>query len=338
MILVTLVAMPEEIPTWNGDPSGFESFANSCRWYEASLKDSERKLAAPRIWQKLEGAAKSVVKHLEPKDFATETGMNKLLGVLRESPLQKLPIPDSFSRLEKWTGLRRNGSESIPQLLVREEELFVELQQALQRARAERLKHEVRSMGVGASEHDPPTSPTRSPNVTLGRQAEREEEADFRAAEPGPPRDNAGLFENELRGYRLLKASKLSSAERQHVMTLTKNSTHFELVRQALRSLFADGAEGGEDGARHSRRTVWYAEDPNPSWDAWEDDMWAEEVNFWDEEAYWADWSPSSTWAYEDDGDYAGGGDDGLYGGEDHEPTAEELEGEKTRRGLHPRH
>ena len=86
------------------DPSGFESFATSCRWYEASLKDSERKLAAPRIWQKLEGAAKSVVKHLEPKDFATETGMNKLLGVLRESPLQKLPIPDSFSRLEKWTG------------------------------------------------------------------------------------------------------------------------------------------------------------------------------------------------------------------------------------------
>eukprot|EP00913_Durusdinium_trenchii_P007584 g7127.t1 len=119
-------------------------------WYEASLKDSERKLAAPRIWQKLEGAAKSVVKHLEPKDFATETGMNKLLGVLRESPLQKLPIPDSFSRLEKWTGLRRNGGESIPQLLVREEEPFVELQQALQRARAERLKREVRSMGVGA--------------------------------------------------------------------------------------------------------------------------------------------------------------------------------------------
>ena len=320
--------MPDEIPTWSGDPSGFESFATSCRWYEASLKDSERKLAAPRIWQKLEGAAKSVVKHLEPKDFATEAGMNKLLSVLRESLLQKLPIPDSFSRLEKWTGLRRNGGESIPQLLVREEELFVELQQALQRARSERLKHEVRSMGVGASEHDPPTSPTRSPNVTLGRQAEREEEPDFRAAEPGPPKDNAGFFENELRGYRLLKASKLSSAERQHVMTLTKNSTHFELIRQALRSLFADGAEGGEDGARHPRRTVWFAEDPNPSWDTWEDDMRSEEVNFWDEEAYWADWSPSSTWAYEDDGDYAGG-DDGLLGGEDHEPTAEELEGEK---------
>ena len=88
-----------------------------------ALKDSEKKLAAPKIWQRLSGSAKSVVRHLDPKDFSSDTGLENLLRVLRESPLQKLPIPDSFSRLEKWSGLRRGPNETIPQLLVRQEEV-----------------------------------------------------------------------------------------------------------------------------------------------------------------------------------------------------------------------
>ena len=36
--------------------------------------------------------------------------------------------------------MRRTSGKTIPQLLVREEEPFVELQRALQRARAERAK------------------------------------------------------------------------------------------------------------------------------------------------------------------------------------------------------
>ena len=331
-LVVAREAMPsDEVPTWDGDPAGFEGFATSCRWYEASLKDSERKLAAPRVWQKLGGAAKSVVRHLDPASFTTEGGMGKLLSVLRESPLQKLPVPDSFNRLEKWSGLRRAASESIPQLLVREEELFVELQQALQRARAERVKHEVRSMAVGADERDPPTSPTRSPNVagTFRTGGDGDEPREQRQGDPGPPTlDNAGFFENELRGYRLLKASKLSAAEKQHVMTLTKNSTHFQLIRNALRSLFADGGDGGDDaGGRLARRTVWFAEDP--SWDQWEDEWWADETTWGSEEAYWgSDWSPSSGWDYiEDEGDYMIG-DDGLHQVEEegHEQTPEETE------------
>ena len=121
----------EEVPTWDGDPSGFEAFATSCRWYEASLKDNERKLAAPRIWQRLAGAAKSVVRHLDPKNFGTEAGVR------------------------------------------------------------------------------PAVTQTEGKHAAL---------------------DNTGFFENELRGYRLLKAAKLSAAERQHVMTLAKNSAHFQLI------------------------------------------------------------------------------------------------------------
>ena len=128
--------MPEQpdVPVWDGDPSSFENFATSCKWYECSLKESDRRLAAPRIWQKLTGAAKSVVRNLKPQDFDTANGVDKLLEILRESPLQKLPIPDSFSHLEKWSGLRRAQGEDIPHLIIREEELFTELQQGLQRA------------------------------------------------------------------------------------------------------------------------------------------------------------------------------------------------------------
>ena len=98
-----------------------------------------------------------------PGEFDSATGLERLLDVLRQSPLQKLPVPDSFSRLERWTGLRGSGGEEISSLLVREEELFVELKQALQRARVERAKAEKTSTGVGARERDPSESPSRSP-------------------------------------------------------------------------------------------------------------------------------------------------------------------------------
>ena len=124
-----------EVPSWDGNPSTFERFATECRWYQFSLKASEKQLAAPRVWHRLMGSAKSVVRNLDPAVYCTSSGLEKLLDVLRRSPLQRLPVPDTFQRLERWSGLHKRQGESIPQLLVREEELFVELQQSLQRAR-----------------------------------------------------------------------------------------------------------------------------------------------------------------------------------------------------------
>lgn len=76
----------------------------------------------------------------------------------------------------------------------------------------------------------------------------------------------SGFFENELRGYRLLKSSKLSTSEKQHVLTLTKNSTHFVLVRQALRSLFAETDIADE--MKQQKRAVWCTEAPE-DWDGY---------------------------------------------------------------------
>ena len=42
---------------------------------------------------------KSVVKHMEREAFEGTDGLLRFLEVLRSSPLQQLPIPDSFSRI-----------------------------------------------------------------------------------------------------------------------------------------------------------------------------------------------------------------------------------------------
>ena len=278
--------MPDDyVPTWNGDPASFESFVTACEWYATGLKDQERKLAASRIWQRLTGAAKSVVKHLNPSDFDSPAGLNKLLAILRDSPLQKLPVPDSFSRLERWTGLRRNHAETIPQLLVREEELFVELQNALKRARADRIKTTATGVGTGEKERDPSVSPSRSPQFTARRDEEEEVDPGAGRRDDDHPGAEGGFFEDELRGYRLLKAAKLSTSERQHILTLTKNSTHFVAVRRALRTLFAE--ETTEDSRAAQGRRVWWTEGSGD---------WP--VYHMDDENY-SEWSPGGWWSEE---------------------------------------
>ena len=57
----------QKIPTWSGDPVEFETLAIACRWYEKSVKDSERKRSASRVWARLTGPAKAVVGTSEPR-------------------------------------------------------------------------------------------------------------------------------------------------------------------------------------------------------------------------------------------------------------------------------
>ena len=63
------------VPTWNGDAASFVA----CRWYEKSLKETEREQSASRVWQRLTGSAKQVVRHLNPDEYEGEDGLKKLL-------------------------------------------------------------------------------------------------------------------------------------------------------------------------------------------------------------------------------------------------------------------
>ena len=289
------------MPTWSGDPAEFEHFATACRWYEKSLKESERRQAAPRIWSRLQGAAKAVVRHLNPDEYETDRGLQKLLQVLRDSPLQQLPVPDSFSRLEKWNSLRRRDGESIAELLVREEDLFTQLQQALQRARGDRIGNSPVSVSFGPDPRDVPSTPSQTgaggdspirggPRQSAVPQTVPEEPT--RAAV-----SHTDFFGDEMRGYRLLKAASLSRQEKQNILTQTHNSTQFVTIRRALRTMFAEDAEPQRQ-MRRGRGIWWQDADEENFQGDWENEEWLQ----WQEaqEAYWAEWSPTAS-GWQDD-------------------------------------
>ena len=104
-----------------------------------------------------------------------------------------------------------------------------------------------------------------------------------------------------MRGYRLLKAARLTAQERQNILTQSGNSTNFLAVRRALRTLFSEEDDGGHSSWKKSR--IW--------WNA-EDEPWPDDEDAWEpwesydpgqqdwQEAYWQDWSP---WTYDDWGD-----------------------------------
>ena len=157
------------IPSWDGNPSTCETHVTAAKWFERGTKQSERGLVVARLWGELSGAAKSVVRYLEPEQFEGDDGLKRFLDVLRSSPLQQLPVPDSFSRLERWHSLRRAEKESIAELIVREEELFTELQQSLVRARKDRhvTTYGDPSSPVAAArnERGPQSTPCQSPTA-----------------------------------------------------------------------------------------------------------------------------------------------------------------------------
>ena len=92
------------------------------------------------------------------------------------------------------------------------------------------------------------------------------------------------FFEDEMRGYRLLKASHLTRQEKRNILTQTNNSTEFVKIRRALRTLFAD--DGSELHGHHHRRSgrgLWWQEHDEE--EEADPTGWAE-----NESAYWQDW------------------------------------------------
>ena len=286
-------------PSWNGDPSSFEEYVTAAKWFERGTKASERNLVVARLWSQLTGAAKSVVRYLEPEQYEGEDGLKRFLDVLRASPLQQLPIPDSFARLEKWHNLKRSDRETVAELIVKEEQLFTELQQSLTRARRDRMTGTYGEMSPKTTTRDPPTTPSRSP-TTAAATGLPIRDPPVQSMYPSLPQvSQSDFFEDELRGYRLLRASRISSQEKQNVLVQTSGSTSFMQIRRALRTLYAE--ESDRQQSRHPGK-IWYGEwnpadeenydDEFNGYDAW----W----NEWDGASDWNDWSPQTYWQDQD--------------------------------------
>ena len=96
-----------------------------------------------------------------------------------------------------------------------------------------------------------------------------------------------------LRGFRLLQSAGLSPDEKRDILATTKGSLEFEVVTQALQTLWDEQFLGRGTTSLKSSMAGYYNEsfqvsdetyDPN-----WHDD-WGE--NYWSEADYWAepDW------------------------------------------------
>ena len=184
--------------------------------------------------------------------------------------------------------MTRRSQESIPELLVREEELFTELQQSLLRARSgpdpgKAVPHDEEDSSENDKEAQAPpgregTTWTVGASAKKGATSSAEKDKEAPSQEKAETRSRKsclekGFFEEELRAYRLLKSAVLSQTERQQVLTLTGNSTRFQSVRQALRALHGDGVLGELGGKRrrwHGGQEVYASE---KTWDTY-DESW----------------------------------------------------------------
>ena len=76
----------------------------------------------------------------------------------------QLLVPDLFKRLDQWHQLKRNSNESIPQFLVREEDMFVQLQDALRRARSDGRPDPTATVsGNSDAQRGPSSTPSQGP-------------------------------------------------------------------------------------------------------------------------------------------------------------------------------
>lgn len=209
---------------------------------------------------------------------------DKLLEALRSSPLQRLPVPDSFSRLEWWSNMRDSLERTSRSCSCEKRNFSQSINRLSNEPGLSESAHQLWELGQlpGNMNHQHPhrghlldiTGPIGTPEEDeTASEHRRSLEVDF--------------FGDELRGYRLLKAAKPTTSERQHILTLTTNSTRFIEVRRALRTLFAE--ENVEDGMnQRPRRAVWFQD--SETWDEMhyeeEDQEWSEDWWSAEEDAY----------------------------------------------------
>ena len=89
------------VPVWNGDILT-RDYGTAALWFGAGLKRAEQERAVARLWTNLQGPAKEAVRMCKPEDFEDARGVERLLRILRESPLASMPVPDSYKKIQAY--------------------------------------------------------------------------------------------------------------------------------------------------------------------------------------------------------------------------------------------
>ena len=224
-----------DVPVWNGDILTLRDYETAALWFRAGLKPGEQERAVARLWANLQGPVKEVVRMCKPQDFDEDArGVQRLLRILRDSPLASMPVPDAHKKIQAYDQIRRRPGEVIGDFFVREHRAFHEMTEALRRVRNSR------SEKSGARRHDHRDT---SVNSSVCSEAEYEMVEDEDAFVEAPWRqEQTGqtFFELEIRGYRLLQNARLSREERQMVLAGTRNDTEYTAIVTQLRSAWDD--------------------------------------------------------------------------------------------------
>ena len=154
--------------------------------FRAGLKPGEQERVVARLWANLQGPAKEVVRMCKPQDFEDARGVERLLRVLRESPLASMPVPDAYQKIQAYDQIRRRPRE-VPAMT-----------EALRRVRNSRNDKS------GARRHDHQVTSANS-SVYSGAEYEVAEDEDtFTEAPWRQEQSGQTFFELEIREYRLL--------------------------------------------------------------------------------------------------------------------------------------
>ncbi|CAK0875282.1 unnamed protein product [Prorocentrum cordatum] len=128
----------DAIPEWDGNPGRWRHFETAVKWFPRTLKRQERDLAANRIigrmLQSKTIAIRTFATTLDPDRYENPNGHLLLLDDLRSSPLGKLPIPDAAHKIKHYyKDFKRPKGETVGALLIREQDCYSEMVQALER-------------------------------------------------------------------------------------------------------------------------------------------------------------------------------------------------------------
>ena len=253
------------VPVWNGDILTLRDSETAVLWLSAGLKSGEQERAVARLWANLQGPAKEVVRMCKPQDFEDARGIERLLRILRDSPLASMPVPDAYKKIQAYDQIRRRPGEVIGDYIVREQRAVREMTEALRRVRNSRNEKS------GARRYDHQVTAGNSSVYTEAEYEVVEDEDTFIEAPWRHEQTGHTFFELEIQGCRLLQNARLSREERQMVLAGTRNDTECTAIVTQLRSAWDDqdlrerdrgGKSFGKGRTVHFAEadTEWYAE------------------------------------------------------------------------------
>ncbi|CAK0814911.1 unnamed protein product [Prorocentrum cordatum] len=275
----------DAIPEWDGNPGRWRHFETAVKWFPRTLKRQERDLAANRIigrmLQSKTIAIRTFATTLDPDRYENPNGHLLLLDDLRSSPLEKLPIPDAAHKIKHYyKDFKRRKGETVGALLIREQDCYSEMVQALERLLEEmgdndKFKQCQECFGYFE----------RGQGAAGRGQWYCQRCWDTWDGNPDTP---------VLRGFFLLEAMDFTEKEKQDVRVVTQNRLDFDAISKALKERWEDKAlvqrdfgprampRYGPEAGPQSALTAEFDDVHGPDWY----DGYAAAVQAWENEGY----------------------------------------------------